>query len=113
MAAEIVQRLVTEVVALVRVALTRLGLKDEPVEVLLGGGVLQDVDGDLLDAIDGGLRESAPRVDVRPTRSPAIVGAALLGLDQLGLDGRRAVARRRRELGRSASSQLEGVAIVG
>ncbi len=110
-ASEIVQRLVSEVVALVRVALTRLDLKDQPVEVLLGGGVLQDVDGDLLDAIDAGLRESAPHVHVRPTASPAIVGAALLGLDQLGLDGQ-AQSRARRELG-IAFSQLEGVATVG
>ena len=110
-AAEIVQRLATEVVALARVALTRLGLASEPVEVLLGGGVLQDVDGDLLAAIDAGLREVAPAVTVRPTASPAIVGAALLGLDELGA-GEREQARARRELG-TAFSQLEGVMSIG
>jgi N-acetylglucosamine kinase-like BadF-type ATPase len=110
-AAEIVQHLASEVVALVRVALTRLGLTDEPVEVLLGGGVLQDVDGDLLAVIDSGLRESAPEVTVRPTASAAIVGAALLGLDELGA-GREAQDRVRKELG-SAFSQLEGVASIG
>ena len=110
-AAEIVQRLATEVVALARVALTRLGLASEPVEVLLGGGVLQDVDGDLLTAIDAGLREVAPAVTVRPTASPAIVGAALLGLDELGA-GEREQARARRELG-TAFSQLEGVVSIG
>jgi N-acetylglucosamine kinase-like BadF-type ATPase len=103
-AAEIVRRLASEVVALTRVALMRLDLTDEPVEVLLGGGVLQDVDGDLLAAITSGLQEVAPAVVVRPTASPAIVGAALLGLDQLGA-GADAKARLRRE--------LEGVAIVG
>jgi N-acetylglucosamine kinase-like BadF-type ATPase len=82
-AAEIVQRLASEVVALARVALKRLDLLDQPVEVLLGGGVLQDVDGDLLAAIDSGLRKHAPAVTVRPTASAAIVGAALLGLDEL------------------------------
>jgi N-acetylglucosamine kinase-like BadF-type ATPase len=110
-AAEIVERLASEVVALGRVALTRLGLTDEPAEVLLGGGVLQDVDGGLLAAIDSGLRESAPQVTVRPTASAAIVGAALLGLDELGAD-REAQARLRRELG-GAFSQLEGVASIG
>jgi N-acetylglucosamine kinase-like BadF-type ATPase len=110
-AAEIVQRLATEVVALARVALTRLGLASEPVEVLLGGGVLQDVDGDLLAAIDAGLREVAPAVTVRPTASPAIVGAALLGLDELGV-GEREQVRARRELG-TAFSQLEGVVSIG
>src|SRR6476619_1074938 len=54
-AAEIVQRLAAEVVALARVALKRLGLTNDRAEVLLGGGVLQDADGDLLAAIDRGL----------------------------------------------------------
>jgi N-acetylglucosamine kinase-like BadF-type ATPase len=110
-AAQIVQRLAAEVVALARVALTRLELANEPVEVLLGGGVLQDVDGDLLAAIDAGLRENAPAVTVRPTASPAIVGAALLGLDELAI-GQEAQERLRRELG-AAFSRLEGVARVG
>ncbi len=110
-AAEIVQRLAAEVVALARVALTRLDLAQEPVEVLLGGGVLQDVDGDLLAAIAAGLREEAPAAAVRPTASPAIVGAALLGLDELAV-GRDAQERLRRELG-EAFSQLEGVTSIG
>jgi N-acetylglucosamine kinase-like BadF-type ATPase len=110
-AAEIVQRLASEVVALARVALTRLGLNNEPVEVLLGGGVLQDVDGDLLTAIDSGLREVAPSVTVRPTASAAIVGAALLGLDELGA-GKGAQERLRSELS-SSFSRLEGVANIG
>jgi N-acetylglucosamine kinase-like BadF-type ATPase len=110
-AAEIVRRLAAEVVALARVALTRLGLTEEPVEVLLGGGVLQDSDGDLLAAIDAGLRETGPTITVRPTASPAIVGAALLGLDDLGA-GPEAQQRLRRELG-AAFSRLEGVTELG
>jgi N-acetylglucosamine kinase-like BadF-type ATPase len=110
-AAGIVQRLASEVVALARVAMTRLELAGEPVEVLLGGGVLQDVDGDLLKAIDAGLRESAPAVTVRPTASAAIVGAALLGLDELGAEAS-VQARLRSELG-EAFSRLEGVTTIG
>ena len=110
-AAELVQRLGAEVVALARVALTRLGLAGEPVEVLLGGGVLQDVDGDLLAAIDSGLREAAPAVTVRPTASPAIVGAALIGLDELGADEQEQ-ERARSELS-AAFAGLEGVASIG
>jgi N-acetylglucosamine kinase-like BadF-type ATPase len=110
-AAEIVQRLAGEVVALARVALTRLDLTDEPVDVLLGGGVLQDIDGDLLSAIEAGLREVAAQVNVRPTAAPAIVGAALLGLDQLGATSE-AQFRTRRQLG-VAFSQLEGVPTIG
>jgi N-acetylglucosamine kinase-like BadF-type ATPase len=110
-AAEIVKQLASEVVALARVALTRLGLTDEPVEILLGGGVLQDPDGDLLAAIVGGLRKTAPAAVVRPTAAPAIVGAALLGLDELGAAAD-AQSRLRRELA-DAFSKLEGVASVG
>ena len=110
-AAGIVRQLADEVVALARVALARLELTKEPVEVLLGGGVLQDVDGDLLAAIETGLREAAPAATVRPTASAAIVGAALLGLDELAV-GREAQERLRRELG-AAFSQLEGVTSVG
>jgi N-acetylglucosamine kinase-like BadF-type ATPase len=110
-AAEIVQRLAAEVVALARVALSRLDLLDESVEVLLGGGVLQDAAGALLAAIDSALHEVAPNVTVRPTASAAIVGAALLGLDEIGA-GPDEQARLRRELG-TAFSQLEGVASIG
>ena len=106
-ATAIVQRLADEVVALARVALARLDLTDLPVEVLLGGGVLQDADGDVLAAIEAGLREIGDRISVRPTASPAIVGAALLGLDELGA-GDDAQARLRRELG-AAFERLDGV----
>jgi N-acetylglucosamine kinase-like BadF-type ATPase len=103
-AAEIVERLADEVVAMARVALDRLNLTKEPAEVLLGGGVLQEADGDLVSAIDAGLRQDAPHVTVKPTASAAIVGAALLGLDMLGA-GPEAQRRLRRE--------LEGVGTLG
>jgi N-acetylglucosamine kinase-like BadF-type ATPase len=110
-AAGIVARLADEVVALARVALARLELTSEPVEVLLGGGVLQSVDGDLLAAIEGGLRAVGPAITVRPTATPAIVGAALLGLDELDATAE-AQARLRRELG-DAFSRVEGVTSIG
>lgn len=97
-AAEIVDRLVAEVVALARVALTRLELERDPVEVLLGGGLLQTADGGLVDRIAEGLREVGPAITVRATMSPSIVGAALLGLDELGAE-RAAQERLRTELG--------------
>jgi hypothetical protein len=77
------------------------------VEVLLGGGVLQDVDGDLLAAIEAGLAQIGSAITVRPTASPAIIGAALLGLDALGADDA-TQERLRRELG-SAFERLDGV----
>jgi len=85
-AAEIVDHLAAEVVNLARVALDRLGLTDETVEVMLGGGMFQSRDPRLLGAIDRGLRGVGPGLSARVTDSPPIVGAALLGLDEVGGD---------------------------
>jgi N-acetylglucosamine kinase-like BadF-type ATPase len=103
-AKEIVQHLADEVVALARVALQRLDLTHEPVEVLLGGGLIRG-NGTLESAIESGLREVGDAVTVRNTESPPIVGAALLGLDELGA-GAEAQERIRRELG-AAVAELE------
>jgi N-acetylglucosamine kinase-like BadF-type ATPase len=110
-AASIVARLADEVVALARVALARLELTSEPVEVLLGGGVLQSADGSVLEAIRAGLDEVGQHITVRPTATPAIVGAALLGLDELGA-GSEVQQRLRRELG-AAFAGVEGGTRVG
>jgi N-acetylglucosamine kinase-like BadF-type ATPase len=96
-AAGIVRQLADEVVTMARVALTRLGLEREPVEVLLGGGLFRSGDGPLVGAIEAGLRELGDGIVVRAASSPPIVGAALLGLDAVGADGE-AQARLRREL---------------
>ena len=96
-AAEIVDRLATEVVALARVAVTRLSLGAEPVEVLLGGGLMRAGNGRLEGAIAAGLRAVGPQLTVRVVPEAPIVGAALLGLDELAA-GPAAHARLRREL---------------
>lgn len=83
-AAEIVDRQATEVVAFVRAALDRLDLAGEEVEVILGGGVLQAGHARLLDGIEAALREVGSQLLVRVARSRPIVGSALLGLDRLG-----------------------------
>ncbi|HEY7018560.1 MAG TPA: BadF/BadG/BcrA/BcrD ATPase family protein [Gaiellaceae bacterium] len=83
-AASIVDRLAHEIVAMARVALDRLELREEPAEVLLGGGLLQTGDGPLGAAVEAELQRLAPRVTVTAPGSPPIVGAALLGLDALG-----------------------------
>jgi N-acetylglucosamine kinase-like BadF-type ATPase len=97
-AAGIVERLVREVAAMARVAIERLGIEREPVEVLLGGGVLQNGDGPLIDCIAASLQTLGPSISVRRTDSPPIVGAALLALDDLGADAA-AQARLREKLG--------------
>ncbi|HEX2304380.1 MAG TPA: BadF/BadG/BcrA/BcrD ATPase family protein [Gaiella sp.] len=85
-AAAIVRRLADEVVALARVALTRLGLERQPVEVVLGGGLLRAGDARLQSAIVAGLAEVGDQIVVHTTDAPPVVGAALLGLDWLDAD---------------------------
>lgn len=83
-AAAIVDRLVSEVVALVRVASSRLRLDGSVFDVVLGGGLLQDAEPSVVAAIAHGVHRTAPGAVVRPTAVPAIVGSALLVLDELG-----------------------------
>jgi N-acetylglucosamine kinase-like BadF-type ATPase len=83
-AASIRDRLAVEVVTLVRVALERLGLTHEPVEIVLGGGLLQSGDASLLRAVSLGLTELAPLATIRDSALPPVFGAALAVLDELG-----------------------------
>ena len=104
-------RLVTEIVALARVAMTRLDLLDGPVEILLGGGLLRSDQGDLAAAVAGEVRTVAAHADVRVIGSPPIVGAALLALDQLDADDD-ARTRVRRELDNAIADLEQGPAGV-
>jgi len=96
-ARSILARQTDEIVALVRVALERLELTTAPVEVLLGGGLTRSGDGRLIAAVQAGLEPIAPAATARVASSPPIVGAALLGLDELEA-GADAQGRLRREL---------------
>jgi N-acetylglucosamine kinase-like BadF-type ATPase len=97
-AAAILDRLAAEVLALVHASIERLELGGAAIEVLLGGGMFRTGDGRLLGAIEAGL---GPEVELRVAASEPIVGAALLGLDELGA-GPEALARARSELGEVA-----------
>lgn len=105
-AAGIVERLASEIVAMARVALQRLELQDERTEVLLGGGLLQG-DGRLTSAVVEELLRLAPRATVAAPESPPIVGAALLGLDAIGA-GPDAQARAREELEAAVAAERGG-----
>ena len=107
-AAGIVQHLADEVVALARVALQRLDLTHEPVEVVLGGGLIRG-NGTLEAAIETGLREVGDAITVRNTESPPIVGAALLGIDELGASTE-AQERVRRQLDEAVATLEPGKA---
>jgi N-acetylglucosamine kinase-like BadF-type ATPase len=83
-AASIVARQVSEIVAMVRVTAGRLRLQEEVFDVVLGGGLLQRAEPSLVAAIAQGVHVTAPGAVVRPTAAPAILGSALLVLDGLG-----------------------------
>ncbi|MGA8246475.1 MAG: BadF/BadG/BcrA/BcrD ATPase family protein [Nocardioides sp.] len=83
-AVRIVRRQAEEAVALALAAMRRLGVLDEPIDVVLGGGVLTAGHALLMDEIDRLLQESAPRARTAVVRTPPVVGAALLGLDRIG-----------------------------
>jgi N-acetylglucosamine kinase-like BadF-type ATPase len=96
-ALELVDRMADEIVALVRVALTRLDLLEQLVEVVLGGGLFRSGRGNLASSVAARMLAVAPQADVRAIDSPPVVGAALLALDELAA-GAEARERVRREL---------------
>ena len=89
---------------MIRVALERLDLTQQPVPVALGGGLMQSGDPRLIGAIKAGLAHVAPQATAHVTSSPPIVGAALLGLDELGA-GEAAQERLRHEFQELLTSQ--------
>jgi N-acetylglucosamine kinase-like BadF-type ATPase len=106
-AAGIADRLVSESIAFVRVTLERLELRSEPADVVIGGGLFQNDGGWLIDRIAERLAPVAPAASVRAVDSPPIVGAALLGLDELGV-APEAQRRARRELSEAVEASGRG-----
>lgn len=80
----LVRRQAEEVTVLAVAAMRQLDLTDDPVDVVLGGGVLTAGHAQLLDEVHRLLAEAAPHATPRVVRTPPVVGAALLGLDRLG-----------------------------
>ncbi len=102
-AAGIVHRLVGEIAALVRASLTRLDLTQEHVEVALGGGVARNLAEHHLELLRESMREVGPRIELRPTSAPPVLGAALCALGELGVDGE-AQIRVRAELAKAGGN---------
>lgn len=86
-ALSVTDRLAEEIVTLARVALARLDIADRVTEVVLGGGVLRARVPVLMDRIAARAAAEIPRAQLVVVREPPVVGAALLGLDALGLAG--------------------------
>jgi N-acetylglucosamine kinase-like BadF-type ATPase len=82
-AVSIVHRQAEEVVVLALAAMRRLDVLGEPIDVVLGGGVLTARHPLLMERIDDLLGEGAPHARTRVVTTPPVLGAALLGLDRL------------------------------
>ena len=82
-AADIVRHQAHEIVSLALVAMRRLDVLDEPIDVLLGGGVLTAGHPLLMGSIESELHRSAPYAVTRVVTAPPVIGAGLLGLDRI------------------------------
>ena len=78
--------LADEVAAFAGAAISRLGVKEAAVEVVLGGGIFDTDDLDFHARVADGIHAVAPRALLRRLTVPPVLGAALLGLDAIGAD---------------------------
>jgi N-acetylglucosamine kinase-like BadF-type ATPase len=83
-ALDLVRRLAREVCVMAVAAIRRLGLDDQPVPVVLGGGVLTARDPLLTAEITKRFADDAPLTAPCIVDTPPVAGAALLGLDHIG-----------------------------
>ncbi len=79
-----VRFLAGEVVAMVTAAAWRLGVTDDEVEVVLGGGLFASEYRTFTEWIESGVRRTVPGAHLRPLDAAPVLGAALLGLDAVG-----------------------------
>ena len=84
-AGRLVDRLASEIAGLATVSMSRLGLLDRPVDLVLGGGVARSRDPRLLDRLGQQVLAANPHVGISVVDAAPVVGAALLGLDAFGV----------------------------
>ncbi|TCP55051.1 N-acetylglucosamine kinase-like BadF-type ATPase [Tamaricihabitans halophyticus] len=82
-ASTVVDRQLTEIALLATVSAQRLDLVDQPVRIVLGGGVLAGIDPKHIEDIAQRCRKRIPHAQVYRAEQPPVAGAALLGLDIL------------------------------
>jgi N-acetylglucosamine kinase-like BadF-type ATPase len=85
-ARSIVDRQADEIVAMATTIIGRLGMRRAAVPVVLAGGVTRTDEPLFWARIRAGITALAPRAAVSRLDRPPVVGAALLGLDALGLE---------------------------
>jgi N-acetylglucosamine kinase-like BadF-type ATPase len=84
LARESANTLADEIVAFITAAVRRLGLEDEAVEVVLGGGVFDTEDDGFHARVTAGVHAVAPKAELIRLDAPPVLGAALIGLDAIG-----------------------------
>lgn len=105
-ARRITDRLSSEVAAFACATLRRLDLHAADADVVLGGGLMRAAPDGMVESIAKAIRAIAPHAQVLVAADPPIVGAVLLGLDELGA-GEPVKQRARSELG-SVFKEIEG-----
>jgi N-acetylglucosamine kinase-like BadF-type ATPase len=105
-AAAVLERQAEEVFLLAKVALDRLNLRDQPTDVVLGGGVLATRNPRLMAGVSKRLTAYAPQLSLLVVDDPPVVGAALLGLDALGATEATEIAARAALLMRTRESMV-------
>jgi N-acetylglucosamine kinase-like BadF-type ATPase len=104
----VVNRQAEEVFLLAGTAIDRLNLRDQPTDVVLGGGVLAARHPLLMEEVSRRFEARAPRANVLVVDDPPVVGAALLGLDVLGASPEAETAARAALLARSSTARTLG-----
>jgi N-acetylglucosamine kinase-like BadF-type ATPase len=78
--------LADEVVRFAAAAITRLGIEDEAVEVVLGGGVFDTPDQEFHARVADGVHQVAPKASLVRLKASPVLGSVLIGLDAIGAD---------------------------
>ena len=92
----IVNRLADELAAMAIAIARQLRVARRPVDVVLTGGVFRATSAAFYERLDAGVREAVPEARIQRLRDRPVMGAALIGLDQLGVARGGAAERRLR-----------------
>jgi N-acetylglucosamine kinase-like BadF-type ATPase len=78
-----IDEMADEIVVTVNAVIRRLHVAGRDVHIVLGGGVLQAGDPRLIERIRTGVTALAPKAVIRRLKAPPVLGAALIGLDEM------------------------------
>jgi N-acetylglucosamine kinase-like BadF-type ATPase len=79
----LIDAMADEIVATANAAIRRLRLTQREFEVILGGGIFRSHDGRLMRRVRDGILAIAPRAELHRLDAPPVLGAALMGLDEV------------------------------